>query len=54
MPLPGTLMVDRKTLRVACGDGWLELLSLQQSGKKRMETDAFLRGFIIAPGTHCG
>lgn len=54
MPLPGTLMADRKTLRVACGDGWLELLSLQQSGKKRMETDAFLRGFIIAPGTHCG
>ena len=53
-PLPGTLMADRKTLRVACGDGWLELLSLQQSGKKRMETDAFLRGFIIAPGTHCG
>lgn len=53
-PLPGTLMADRKTLRVACGDGWLELLSLQQSGKKRMETDAFLRGFIVAPGTHCG
>ena len=54
MPLPGTLVADRKTLRIACGDGWLEVLSLQQSGKKRMETDAFLRGFIVEPGTHCG
>ena len=53
-PEPGTLMADRKTLRIACGDAWLEVKSLQQSGKKRMETDAFLRGFIITPGTHCG
>ena len=54
MPLPGTLVADRKTLRIACDDGWLEVLSLQQSGKKRMETDAFLRGFIVESGTHCG
>ena len=54
IPKPGTLVADRKTLRIACGDGWLEVLSLQQSGKKRMDTDAFLRGFIIAPGTYCG
>ena len=53
-PKPGILVYDRKTLRIACGDGWLEVLSLQQSGKKRMDTDAFLRGFIIAPGTYCG
>ena len=46
-PSPGTIRADRKTLRVACGDGWLEILSLQQSGKKRMDTDAFLRGFTI-------
>ena len=47
-PAPGIIMADRKTLRVACGDGWLEVLSLQQSGKKRMDTDAFLRGFPVA------
>ena len=52
-PAPGTIDADRKTLRVACGDGWLEVLSLQQSGKKRMDTDAFLRGFILNPTTHC-
>ena len=52
-PRPGTIVADRKTLRVACGDGWLELLSLQQSGKKRMDTDAFLRGYTISPSDCC-
>ena len=52
-PMPGPIVADRKTLRVACDDGWLELLSLQQSGKKRMDTDAFLRGYMLPPGTHC-
>ena len=52
-PTPGTILADRKTLRVACADGWLEVLSLQQSGKKRMETDAFLRGYTISPSTCC-
>ena len=52
-PAPGTIKADRKTLRVACGDGWLEILSLQQSGKKRMDTDAFLRGYVITPTAHC-
>ena len=49
-PEPGTLKADRKTLQVACGDGWLPVLQLQQSGKKRMDVDAFLRGFVIEPG----
>ena len=48
-PRPGAIKADRKTLRVACGDGWLEIFSLQQSGKKRMDTDAFLRGYVITP-----
>ena len=48
-PIPGSIKADRKTLRVACGDGWLQILSLQQSGKKRMDTDAFLLGFVITP-----
>ena len=53
VPTPGALLADRKTLRIACADGWLQVLSLQQSGKKRMDTDAFLRGFTLTPGTHC-
>ena len=50
--VPGTIKADRKTLRIACADGWLQVLSLQQSGKKRMDTDAFLRGFTIT-ATRC-
>ncbi len=52
-PAPGAIQADRKTLQVACSDGWLQVLSLQQSGKKRMDTDAFLRGFTLTPGCHC-
>jgi methionyl-tRNA formyltransferase len=51
-PAPGTILADRKTLRVACADGWLQILTLQQSGKKRMDTDAFLRGFPITSTLH--
>lgn len=44
--LPGTINSDGKTfLRIACGNGWLEITDLQLAGKKRMKTDEFLRGF---------
>ena len=52
-PVPGTIKADRKTVRIACADGWLQILTLQQSGKKRMDTDAFLRGFTFQPNYHC-
>ncbi|MBQ9821665.1 MAG: methionyl-tRNA formyltransferase [Muribaculaceae bacterium] len=52
-PTPGTIMADRKTVRIACADGWLQILTLQQSGKKRMDTDAFLHGFTFQPNYHC-
>lgn len=52
-PVPGTILADRKTLRVATADGWLEVRTLQQSGKKRMDTDAFLRGYILPEGCRC-
>jgi len=52
-PAPGSLLADRKTLRVACADGWLQILSLQQSGKKRMDTDAFLRGYVLSDTARC-
>lgn len=42
---PGALKTDGRRLWIACSDGWLEVKSLQQAGKKRMDTDAFLRGF---------
>lgn len=44
----GTLCSDGKHfLRVAVKDGYLELLVLQQAGKKRMEVQDFLRGFQL-------
>ena len=52
-PEAGSIAADVKTLRIACGDGWLQVLSLQQSGKKRMDTDAFLRGYTILPTHRC-
>ena len=45
--VPGTIDADGKTMRVACGDGWLEIAELQLAGKKRMTADAFMRGFSI-------
>ncbi len=44
--VPGTIFTDGKeVLKIAAADGWLELTDLQLSGKKRMKTDEFLRGF---------
>jgi methionyl-tRNA formyltransferase len=43
---PGTIFTDGKNyLKVACGNGWIQITNLQLSGKKRMKTDEFLRGF---------
>jgi methionyl-tRNA formyltransferase len=33
------------TLRMAATDGWLYIDELQQEGKKRLDTESFLRGF---------
>ena len=45
--VPGALKTDGRRLWVACADGWLEIKSLQLAGKKRMDADAFLRGFSL-------
>lgn len=41
----GTLRQDGKRLFAACSDRWLEIISLQPAGKKRMTADAFLLGY---------
>lgn len=48
----GTITSDGRHLWVSCADAQLELRSLQVAGKKRMDADAFLRGFTIE-GAHC-
>ena len=42
---PGAVISDEQSIKVACKDGWLEILELQIAGKKRMKTQDFLRGF---------
>ena len=47
---PGTIDSDDESfMNVACGNGWLEITDLQLSGKKRMKTADFLRGFRNIP-----
>ena len=43
--------VTKNSLMVQTGEGMLELLEVQLEGKKRMETDAFLRGYNVETGT---
>ena len=41
----GQITVEHHQMFIKCADGWMEILELQMAGKKRMETQAFLRGF---------
>ncbi len=43
--------VNKKELKVQTGEGVLSLLEVQLEGKKRMDIQAFLRGYEIAPDT---
>jgi methionyl-tRNA formyltransferase len=49
---PGTIFSDgRNYIRITCKGGYLDILSLQLEGKKRMNTIEFLRGFRISDYT---
>lgn len=46
---PGTLITDgKKYLKIATSDGYINVLSLQLPGKKRLKTDELLRGYQFA------
>jgi len=47
---PGEVKVSQNKLYLRCGDGNLEILELQEEGKKRLSTDEFLRGHKIEQG----
>lgn len=50
--VPGTIIaVDKTGIHVVCGEDVLVLCEVQLEGKKRMETDAFLRGYQVEAGT---
>ena len=42
---PGTVALTHKSMKVFCGQGALEVLSIQLAGKRRMKIDEFLRGY---------
>ena len=44
------LTADKEGIQVACGQNVLVLHEVQLEGKKRMEVDAFLRGYQLKPG----
>lgn len=44
---PGEVRFDSKRLIVGCGNGEIEILSLQLAGKKRMTAAEFMRGFSM-------
>ncbi|MCU6760763.1 Methionyl-tRNA formyltransferase [uncultured Roseburia sp.] len=46
--------VEKDMIAVQTGDGQLMLLEVQLEGKKRMHTDAFLRGYSVEPGAMLG
>ena len=53
--MPGMVSaVDKKTIYVTAGEGTLALLEVQAEGKKRMGTDAFLRGNAVVAGKVLG
>jgi methionyl-tRNA formyltransferase len=49
---PGSVIDDRLT--VACGEGAIRLTRVQLPGRAALDTDAFLRGHPVPPGTVLG
>ena len=50
--MPGTIVkVEKDGFYVQTGEGQIKVIALQIPGKKRMEADAFLRGYQIEEGT---
>jgi methionyl-tRNA formyltransferase len=45
------LSADKTGIIVGCGQGALRILELQREGGKRLAAEAFLAGFLIAPGS---
>ncbi len=46
--------VTKTSLKIQTGNGLLSILELQPEGKKRMEIDAFLRGYPVESGEEFG
>ena len=47
---PGEVLEAGPRLVVACGEGAVEVVELQQQGRRRLAAAAFLNGYDLAPG----
>ncbi len=52
--VPGEVIQSDKQFVVATGAGAIEILELQQEGKKKLQVEEFLRGYKISPGEKLG
>jgi len=50
---PGTIFSDKKSLKIATTNGFIEVLSLQFPGKKRMNTKDLLNGISFSINAKC-
>jgi methionyl-tRNA formyltransferase len=51
---PGTVLAADDRLLVACGEGAVEVVTIQQPGRQRLAADDFLNGYPLAPGERLG
>ena len=51
---PGTVLRADDQLLVACGEGMVDIVTLQQPGKRRHDAVDFLNGYDLAPGEVLG
>mgnify|MGYP002278668523 FL=1 len=51
---PGTVLAADERLLVACGTGAVEVLVLQQPGRKRLDAPDFLNGYALSEGDRLG
>lgn len=50
---PGKFIAAKKTIRIATNDGFIEILSLQFPGKKKMKTAELLNGMQFSDNASC-
>lgn len=52
--LPGTIILENGSLKVACGTGFIEILELQLPNKKRLTVKELLNGYTFEPDARFG
>lgn len=48
---PGQILSDKKTLKIACRDGYLSVKEIQLPGKRKMDIQSLLNGFTFSDGS---